>query len=76
MEALERRGVLDDTVIIFTSDHGDCLNDHGHSQKWSMYEQSVRVPAIVWSTWAGAPQAARWWTSWSRCSISGRPSWS
>lgn len=48
MQALERRGVLDDTVIIFTSDHGDCLNDHGHSQKWTMYEQSVRVPAIVW----------------------------
>ncbi len=49
IEALERRGVLDDTVIIFTSDHGDCLNDHGHSQKWTMYEQSVRVPAIVWA---------------------------
>ena len=49
MEALARRGVLDDTVIVFTSDHGDCLNDHGHSQKWTMYEQSVRVPAIVWA---------------------------
>ena len=49
MEALERRGVLQDTVIIFTSDHGDCLNDHGHSQKWTMYEGSVRVPAIVWA---------------------------
>lgn len=49
MEALRRRGVLDDTVFIFTSDHGDCLNDHGHSQKWNMYEQSVRVPAIVWA---------------------------
>ncbi len=48
LDALERRGVLDNTVIIFTSDHGDCLNDHGHSQKWTMYEQSVRVPAIVW----------------------------
>lgn len=49
IEAVERRGVLEDTIIIFTSDHGDSLNDHGHSQKWSMYEQSVRVPAIVWS---------------------------
>jgi choline-sulfatase len=49
IEALELRGVLEDTVIIFTSDHGDCLNDHGHSQKWTMYEPSVRVPAIVWS---------------------------
>lgn len=48
MDALGARGVLDDTVIIFTSDHGDCLGDHGHSQKWTMYESSVRVPAIVW----------------------------
>ncbi|GLQ53119.1 sulfatase family protein [Devosia nitrariae] len=47
LDALETRGVLDDTIIVFTSDHGDCLNDHGHSQKWTMYEQSVRVPAIV-----------------------------
>ncbi len=49
IEALQRRGVLEDTIVIFTSDHGDCLNDHGHSQKWTMYEPSVRVPAIVWS---------------------------
>ena len=47
LDALEARGVLDDTIIVFTSDHGDCLNDHGHSQKWTMYEQSVRVPALV-----------------------------
>ena len=47
VDALERRGVLENTVIIFASDHGDCLNDHGHSQKWTMYEQSVHVPAIA-----------------------------
>ena len=48
LEGLERRGVLDDTVVIFTSDHGDCLNDHGHIQKWTMYEPSVRVPLVFW----------------------------
>lgn len=53
MDALERRGVLDDTVIVFTSDHGDCLGDHGHSQKWTMYEPSVRVPCIVWGPGGG-----------------------
>lgn len=47
--ALERRGVLGNTILIFTSDHGDCLNDHGLSQKWSMYDQSVKVPGIVWA---------------------------
>jgi arylsulfatase A-like enzyme len=47
VKALEARGVLDDTIIIFTSDHGDCLNDHGHSQKWNMFEPSVHVPAVI-----------------------------
>lgn len=49
MESLERNGYLENSVIIFTSDHGDCLTDHGHSQKWTMYEQVTRVPMIVWS---------------------------
>lgn len=57
IDALERRGVLDSTILIFTSDHGDCLNDHGHSQKWNMYEQSVHVPAIVWGK--GIPAGER-----------------
>jgi len=48
VDALERRGVLENTVIIVTSDHGDTLGDHGHSQKWTMYEPSVHVPAIIW----------------------------
>ncbi|MFD1720335.1 sulfatase [Amnibacterium endophyticum] len=47
LEALDRRGVLDDTVVIVTSDHGDCLGDHGLVQKWNMYEPSVHVPVIV-----------------------------
>ncbi len=56
MSALERRGVLDNTVFIYTSDHGDCLNDHGHSQKWTMFEQSVHVPAVVWGPACGIGQ--------------------
>ena len=47
LEALERRGVLDNTIVIFTSDHGDCLGDHGHSQKWNMYESTIHVPALI-----------------------------
>ncbi|MFT5469853.1 MAG: arylsulfatase [Verrucomicrobiales bacterium] len=49
MEKLEAQGYLENSVVIFTSDHGDCLTDHGHSQKWTMYEQVTRVPLIVWS---------------------------
>ncbi|MFC4601057.1 sulfatase [Cohnella hongkongensis] len=46
--ALERTGYLDNAVIVFTSDHGESLGDHGHSQKWNMYDAVTRVPAVVW----------------------------
>jgi len=49
MEALEENGYLENTIVIFTSDHGDCLTDHGHSQKWTMYDLITRVPLIVWA---------------------------
>lgn len=49
LEALEEKGYLDNTIVVFTSDHGDCLTDHGHSQKWTMYEQVTRVPLIFWA---------------------------
>jgi arylsulfatase A-like enzyme len=49
MESLEKKGYLENSIVIFTSDHGDCLTDHGHSQKWTMYEQITRVPMIVWA---------------------------
>ncbi|MDF1810696.1 MAG: sulfatase-like hydrolase/transferase [Verrucomicrobiales bacterium] len=50
MDTLEQQGYLDNAIVIFTSDHGDCLTDHGHSQKWTFYEQVTRVPAVVWSS--------------------------
>ena len=43
---LKKNNFSDNTIVIFTSDHGDCLTDHGHSQKWTMYEQITRVPLI------------------------------
>lgn len=49
MDALEQNGYLENSIIIFTSDHGDCLTDHGHSQKWTMYDLITRAPLIVWS---------------------------
>ena len=49
MDLLGENGYLDDSIVVFTSDHGDCLTDHGHSQKWTMYDQVVRVPMLVWS---------------------------
>ncbi len=47
LDALEEKGYLDNAVVIFTSDHGDCLTDHGHSQKWTMYDTITDMPLIV-----------------------------
>lgn len=49
LQALEAKGYLENAVVIFTSDHGDCLGDHGHIQKWTMYDEIVKMPAIIWS---------------------------
>ncbi|MDE0768174.1 MAG: sulfatase-like hydrolase/transferase [Opitutaceae bacterium] len=49
LDALENNGFLENAVVIFVSDHGDCMTDHGHIQKWTMYEEVTRVPAIIWS---------------------------
>lgn len=49
IELLEQQGYLDNSILIFVSDHGDALGDHGLSQKWSMYDPVVKVPALVWA---------------------------
>lgn len=45
--ALERRGILDNTWIFYTSDHGEMLGDHLMLTKMVFYEPSVRVPLII-----------------------------
>ena len=49
LSTLEQRGYLDNTIVIFCSDHADALGEHGHIQKWTMYDCVTRVPLIVWS---------------------------
>jgi len=44
---LREEGILDDTVILFTADHGDMLGDHGFYAKRLMYEASVNIPMIL-----------------------------
>lgn len=47
LDALERRGMLDNTLVIFTSDHGDMLGDHHLWRKSYAYEASAHIPLIV-----------------------------
>ncbi|MDA0952863.1 MAG: sulfatase-like hydrolase/transferase [Proteobacteria bacterium] len=47
MAHLRQRGLADDTVVVFTSDHGDYLGDHWLGEKDLFHEAVVRVPLIV-----------------------------
>lgn len=54
--ALDRTGQLENTIVLFTSDHGEALGDHGLLLKGCrFYEGSVRVPLIF--SWPGHFQA-------------------
>ncbi len=47
---LERRGVLDDTLLVFTSDHGDELFEHGgFGHGTTLYDELIHVPLLVWA---------------------------
>ena len=47
MKALDDLGRADDTIVVFTSDHGDMLGSHGQRLKRKPWEESIRVPGIV-----------------------------
>jgi arylsulfatase len=55
LAALQERGLLDNAIVVFMSDHGDALGDHGLIQKWSMYDCVLRLPVIV--RWPGRLRA-------------------
>ena len=45
--ALERRGLLDDTLVVFLADHGEMLGDHGRFRKGTFHESSIRIPLLM-----------------------------
>ena len=47
LQALDESGKADDTIVIFTSDHGELMGDHGILGKTLMYEESIKVPLLL-----------------------------
>jgi len=47
LETLDDCGLMDDTIVVFTSDHGDMMGSHQLLGKGTMYQESVRVPLLV-----------------------------
>lgn len=51
LKALKDQGLEENTIVVFTSDHGDCIGIHGQISKNNPYEESMRVPFII--RWPG-----------------------
>ena len=51
LRALEDAGVADNTIVVYSSEHGDQLGEHNIIQKAVFYEQSIRVPMLMRVPW-------------------------
>lgn len=47
LDALDEKGIADDTIFVFTSDHGDMIGSHGKRNKQQAYDESLCVPFLL-----------------------------
>jgi arylsulfatase A-like enzyme len=47
LDTLEACGLADDTIVVFTSDHGDMMGSHRLLAKCVMYQEAIRVPLLI-----------------------------
>jgi arylsulfatase A-like enzyme len=51
MDALNKQGLSDNTILVFTSDHGEMFGAHGRRAKYIFYEEAARIPFLM--RWPG-----------------------
>jgi arylsulfatase A-like enzyme len=49
LDTLRKNGQIDNTIIVFTSDHGDLCGEHGRLNKGVPYEGSARIPFLIYT---------------------------
>ncbi|GAA4440171.1 sulfatase [Ravibacter arvi] len=54
-QQLEALGIAGNTIIVYMGDNGFCLGEHGLQGKWFGFEESIRVPLIIYDPRAAAP---------------------
>jgi arylsulfatase A-like enzyme len=48
LDALERKGMLEDAIVVFLSDHGEEIHDHGSMlHGYTLYEEQLRIPLLI-----------------------------
>ncbi len=47
LDALRQTGLDDNTIVLFTSDHGYHMGEHGHYQKTTLFENATHVPLVI-----------------------------
>jgi arylsulfatase A-like enzyme len=63
LDALARRGALEETVVIITSDHGEHFGEHEHDgqplfgHRKSLYQPEIRVPLVIVAPWRVPPSS-------------------
>ena len=51
LDALDASGLADDTLVVYTSDHGEMMGDHSIIGKSVLYEPAVKVPLMIRAPW-------------------------
>ena len=49
LDTLRETGIEEDTILLFTSDHGDMIGSHGQQRKQRPWDESIRVPFLIHS---------------------------